>query len=336
VKRANVFLFGDINLDISMFVPEFPQPGQDVYVDKLLFNLGGSATNTGIVISQLGLIPRLLGSVGMDPNGDYLITALKDFGLDSSRVQRKTQIPSGQIFLTVLPDGERTMYSFRGANVLTNPQDIPLVWFETTDLLHLSGYTFLQNPQRETALSLIATAHEKNIPISMDSGLDPVVHAHAEMKPVLSQLDICILGQREGTILTGRDNPEDIISAAFDLGIKCVALKMGTQGCIIGLNGDVFRLPALSIQVIDTTGSGDAFSAGILISWLNRFTLPDMCMLANSLGAYAATQYGPAATNLNWSVFQVFLKEQMLSQTTEINQAIESLLNCLSHSMGQI
>ena len=186
-----------------MLVPEIPPPGQDAYVDRLLFNLGGSATNTCIALSQLGLAPKLFGSVGVDPNAAYLITALESYGIDTSLIQHKRDIPSGQIFLTVLPDGERTMYSFRGANVHTSPEDIPSDVLDTVDLVHLSGYVFLQSPQRDTALKLIDIAHKKNIPISMDTGMDPVLHAHAAMKPALKLMDVIICGQREGALLTG-------------------------------------------------------------------------------------------------------------------------------------
>jgi ribokinase len=330
LKRFRIFLFGDINLDVTMLVPEIPPPGQDAYVDRLLFNLGGSATNTSVALSQLGLEPRLLGSVGVDPNAAYLINALESFGIETSAIRHKSDSPSGQIFLTVLPDGERTMYSFRGANVLTSPEDIPSDLLDTVDLIHLSGYVFLKAPQRDTALKLIEIACKKNIPISMDTGMDPVLHAHAEMKPAIKQMDILICGQREGALLTGKDVPDDIIRAFFDLGIQCAAIKLGTQGCVVGLKGEIAHLPALVISAVDTTGSGDAFSAGILISWLNQSILPEMCMLANSLGAYAATQVGPISTNLSIPALVEFLKISQPGQSPGMQRFIERFIEKLS------
>lgn len=314
-----------------MLVPEIPPPGQDAYVDRLLFNLGGSATNTCIALSQLGLVPKLFGSVGVDPNAAYLITALESYGIDTSLIQRKRDIPSGQIFLTVLPDGERTMYSFRGANVHTSPEDVPTTVLDTVDLVHLSGYVFLQSPQRDTALKLIDTAHKNNIPISMDTGLDPVLHAHADMRPAIKLMDVIICGQREGALLSGAEKPDDIIHAFFDLGIRCAAIKLGTQGCVVGLHGEIASLPALAVSAIDTTGSGDAFSSGILISWLNHFTLPGMCMLANSLGAYAATQLGPVSSNLKIPSLVEFLKTSRPYQSPDMQQAIDHLIEMSSN-----
>jgi ribokinase len=330
MKRSKVFLFGDINLDISMPVPEIPPPGQDVYVDKLFINLGGSATNTCVALLQLGLLPRLLGSVGTDPYGDFLLDSLKSHGLETSSVQRKSECPSGQIFLPVLPDGERTMYSFRGANTLTSPQDIPADWFDHADLLHMSGYVFLKPPQRDTALQLIKEAHRNNIPICIDTGLDPVLHAHDEMKSILQYLDVCICGIREGALLTGKEHPDGIVSSFLELGVKCVAIKLGKDGCMVGINNEVFRLPALSVQVQDTTGSGDAFSAGILIARLNQFSLSQMCALANSLGAYIATQVGSLSSRLCWPVLTEFISSQLESQSPEVKQAAGQLLDRLA------
>ena len=329
MKPANILLFGDINLDVSMPVPEIPPPGQDVYADKLSFNLGGSSTNTAIDLSQLGITPHLLGSIGTDLNGYRLLNDIKSYGLDTSYIFRKSESPSGQIFLAILPDGERSMYSYRGANVHTTPADIPAGWETKTDLLHLSGYVFLKSPQRDTALSLIDTAHKKNIPISIDTGMDPVLVAHQEMKKVLDILTICICGLREGELLTGKEEPSHILHAFFDLGMSCAALKLGNKGCMVGLNGKVFRLPALSIQAVDTTGSGDAFSAGILAAWLNQYGLSDMCMLANCLGAYMATQLGSISPNLSWTSILGFLKQIKDYQSSELQQSINDLVQSI-------
>jgi sugar/nucleoside kinase (ribokinase family) len=93
------------------------------------------------------------------------------------------------------------------------------------------------------------------------------------------------------------------------------------------LNGDVLRLPAFVIDAVDTTGSGDAFSAGILVSWLNHSPLAEMCMLANSLGAYAATQLGPVSTRLDIKSLVEFLKTIRSSQSPGMQQAIDHFLD---------
>lgn len=330
MKTANILLFGDINLDVSMPVPEIPLPGQDVYVKELSFNLGGSTSNTAIDLSQLSLIPHLMGTIGTDLNGDYLFSEIKSYKLDTSYIFRNRLSPSGQIFLVIQPDGERTMYSFRGANVLTTPDDIPSGWESSIDLLHLSGYVFLQSPQRDTAFSLIETAHKHKIPISLDTGLDPVLVAHPEMKKIIKYLSICICGLREGELLTGESDSTSILHALFDLGIPCAAIKLGKKGCMIGLSDNIFSLPAFSIKAIDTTGSGDAFSAGILTAWLNDFNLPGMCMLANCLGAYMATQLGSISSRLSWATILEFLKQIQESQSTEMQYTIHEFIDLIS------
>jgi sugar/nucleoside kinase (ribokinase family) len=329
LNPTDVLVFGDINLDVSMRIPAMPSPGQDVYVQDLAFSLGGSATNTAIVLSQLGLSPRILGSIGVDPNGDFLLDTLSSYHIDTNLVQHKQERPSGQIFLTVLPDGERTMYSFRGANVLTSPCDISMEVIKQVGLIHISGYTFLESPQRDTALHLIEIAHQHGIPISIDTGLDPVVHAHSAMEPILRYLTICICGQHEGSLLTGRNEPEQMIKFLSDLGIHCIAIKLGRQGCMIGLDDEIIRLPAISIQAVDTTGSGDAFSAGLLIGWMRHYNLPEVCALANALGAHAATHLGPISSKLDWLELVSFLDQNRSHQVPEVQESIDKLLKHL-------
>jgi ribokinase len=335
MKPASIFIFGDINLDVSMPVHAIPSPGQDVYVDELSFHLGGSATNTAIVLSQLGLFPHLFGSVGTDQNGNRLLKDIRSFGLATDQIIRKRGIPSGQIFLTILPDGERSMYSFRGANVCTIPEDIPSGWETRTDLLHISGYAFLKSPQRDTALALIDTATKIHIPISIDTGMDPVFVAHQEMKNILGKLTICICGLREGAVLTGKEEVTKILQAFFDLGISCVAIKLGSEGCIVGLEGRIVHLPALSIKPVDTTGSGDAFSAGILIAWLMHYELSDMCVLANGLGAMMATYTGSISSDLSWSSLLAFLNNNHSSQTPELKTAMDHAIQLINNDQQQ-
>lgn len=325
MNPSNVMLFGDINLDISMPVPEIPLPGQDVYADTLSFNLGGSSTNTAVVLSQLGVIPHLMGSIGTDINGNRLLQDIRAYGLDSGYIIRKENSSSGQIFLAVLPDGERSMFSYRGANVFTTPGDIPKGWETKTNLLHLSGYVFLKSPQSDTALSLIETARDKKIAISIDTGMDPVLVAHLEMKKILESLTICICGLREGALLTGKEEPAQILQTFFDLGITCGAIKLGNEGCVIGLNGRILRMPAFSIKAIDTTGSGDAFSAGILLAWLRHYDLPEMCTFANCLGAFMATRPGSISPKLNWKSILEFIRQIRDSQSVELQHYLNDL-----------
>ncbi|MBN2677825.1 MAG: sugar kinase [Anaerolineaceae bacterium] len=334
MKADSIFVFGDINLDISMPVPDTPKPGRDVYLDHILFNLGGSATNTCIALTQLGLSSRLFGSIGTDPNSQHILKEMVHYGIGTEHILRKPDKPSGHIFLTIFPNGERTMYSFRGANTLTAPEDIPSTWTQESALLHLSGYTFLERPQRDTALKLIAEARDNSIPISMDTGMDPVLISHNYMKPILDKLEICICGRQEGAVLTGRQQPEEIIRSLIDLGVSCAVIKLGSEGCLVGMNDKLINMPALAVPVVDTTGSGDAFSAGILYAWKQRLPLIDMCILANGLGAFKAMRLGSISTNLSHVSILSFLRNIRDKQEKELQEAIDNLMDDISSISG--
>ena len=147
----SILLLGDINVDVLMDVPVYPPPGGEAVTERLITRLGGSAANTAVVLSRLGLEARMLGRVGSDPWGQLALAALAEAGVGLELVQQDEAVATGLMFTAVTPDGERTMFGQRGANPLTDPSAISPDILGGADLLYLSGYALLEVPQREAA-----------------------------------------------------------------------------------------------------------------------------------------------------------------------------------------
>jgi len=224
----------------------------------------------------------------------YAIDELNRLNIDLSCVFQKKDVGSGLIFIAVTNNGERTMFCYRGANTYIAPEDISPPILDDVVLVQISGYVFLESPQRETAWKLINIAHSHNIPISMDSGLDPVILQRDEIKQVLPYLSLFITGEEEAKRLTSGKSLREQIQELVSLGIEWVSIKLGGAGAILAWETGELNFPAFDVTVRDTTGAGDAFSAGLIYAFINKFSPCTSLVLANALGGLATTVFGGA------------------------------------------
>ncbi len=292
MKRPRVALLGDLNIDAVLKIPRFPQPGWDGLAESAAVQIGGTVVNTAVVLRALGVDCSLLGGVGDDLWAGYLRQNLQSIDVDLGGVATINGVMTGLTFVTVTPDGERTMFSYRGANVAYSPCHLDLSILDTVDLLHLSGYALLKPPQREAALAALARAEALRVPICLDSGLQPVMEMPRVFEQVLPKITVGIMGLSEAAHLSGHQHPERVLAWMLDLGMEWAVLKLGAEGCWLAERSQMFRLPGFPARVVDTTGAGDSFTAGIICGYLWQCGLAPTAILANALGALATQVYG--------------------------------------------
>jgi ribokinase len=326
----SILVLGDINLDVLMHVPAYPAPGGEAVTERIITRLGGSAANTAVVLSRLGLEVRLLSRVGNDPWGQLALDALAQAGVGLDLVQRDPAAATGLMFTVVTPDGERTMFGQRGANPLTDPAAITPDTLRGADLLHLSGYALLEIPQREAAVRAMELAHQRGLLVVLDTAYLPALKIPHVFRQYLPALDACILGLQEAQALLGAGEPEAAVSALLEAGVRLAALKLGAGGCLLAEGAATHLSPAFPVDVVDTTGAGDAFSAGLIYARLHGLSLSALGTLANTLGGLATTVHG-AGTALPGKVELLhYLRLRQASETPERRRAIADALQSLS------
>lgn len=292
MPKKLVLLYGDLNVDNICSMPEIPPPGRDVYLSRVETHLGGAVCNSAVVLQGLHQPTRMLGSVGTDQWGTFILSELQRAGSDTRFIICKKGEGSGLIFIAVTPNGERTMFSYRGANRVIDPQDIPESILVGVSLVELSGYVFKDQAQTDAAWKLIHMAESRGIPVSLDTGLDPVVHHPEVARQTLAHLRVCITGEEEGLILTGCSDIQQQAAALLDYGIQLVAIKLGGRGAFLAWPHGTLLLPAFKVDVKDTTGAGDSFSSGLIYGYIHGFSPCASGSLANALGGLATTVYG--------------------------------------------
>jgi len=326
-----VLLFGDINVDNIFQLTTFPEIGRDSYAEHAEMHMGGTVSNSAVALHLLGQPVRLLSAVGDDFWSNYVLSELARLQIDSRHVVIKQGLQTGLIFIGVTLNGERTMLSYRGANTGIEPADLPQDVLEGVKMLLLSGYVFLEAPQRDTAWKLVEMAAAQGIPISMDTGLDPVILAPGALKEVLPHLAVLITGPKEAERLTGVIDRKQQLEEFLSLGLDWVAIKSGGEGAWLGFEGGTMHGPAFPVQVVDTTSAGDNFSAGLIYGYLHNFSPQGSLVLANALGGMATTVYG--AARFTREDVQTFLGKMQDQQGAVQDQtALSEVLGRLEHT----
>ncbi len=304
-----IIMLGDINVDNIWPVPAIPQPGRDGLVDSVKMETGGAILNSTIILDRLGERTKLLGCVGEDIWADYVRTALAKTGIDLSTLQTTIAENTGLDFILVTPDGERTMFGYRGANKMLDAEKLDAAIFDDAGMLHISGYALLEAPQSVAALRALRYASERNVPVSMDTGLEPVMRNKAEFMEILPALQICISGVAEIDTLLGATTAEEAAEKLVNAGVKLAAVKLGKDGSLLMDKGELIRCPVFNVSAVDTTGAGDAYSAGIVYGLMNGLSLTATGVLASALGALAAAVDGAGFALPEREKVITFLKE---------------------------
>ena len=329
MHNGEVLMLGDINIDTVWPVDGLPGAGHDAYVQSVNVGLGGAVLNTAIVLDRLGQRTAMLSCIGQDLWGTQALELLRQTGVNPSYIRIRPELASGLIFLAVTPDGERTMFSFRGANTQLAPEDIPAEIFEQASILHISGYSLLEAPQKDAVWRAAELAKLKGVAISLDTGLEPALLTRAELWRLIGMTDICVTGPREMKELYAVSSPEEAIAKLLSLGVRLAAIKLGEGGSLVAdVQGSVF-CPAFSVAVVDTTGAGDSFSAGLLFGWTHGLSLAASAVLASALGALATTVFGAGLSLPGKQAVLSLIKDRRDNLPNDLQNGIDELITHL-------
>ena len=296
MQNREVLMLGDINIDTVWPLPEFPIPGRDGLTEFLKVETGGAIVNSAIVLDKLGIPTGLLGCIGEDVWADKILGTITQSRINQAYLQTRKDYITGITFIIVTPDGERTMFSCRGANIQLEPGDIDEEIIKRAEMLHISGYALLESPQRDAVWQAVEFAKKHAIPISLDTGLEPVLADPEGLQRILNEVSICITGKEEIAALFHCSSLEEGAAHLLSSNIKIAAIKLGDEGCYVASKKESVLCPVFKVKVVDTTGAGDSFTAGMLYGWVHKLSLRATAVLANVLGALASTVYGAGSS----------------------------------------
>ena len=290
-----IFVLGSLNADLVVDVPRPVQPGETLAAGGLTIFPGGKGGNQAAAAARLGAEAVMVGQVGRDTFGDFLLDRQRGAGVMTIGIGRCDRA-SGVALISVFPDGENSIVISPGANATVTPRLVRerLAGLEAGDFLLC---------QLEVPLGAV----EAGLRLARGRGavtlLDPAP-ARPLAPELLRLVDYLTPNQTEAAILL--DEPdlltepvEQALAAAARLrasGARSVVLKLGRLGCCGLVGGDSFAAEGFAVEAVDTTAAGDTFNAALALALSEGRAFEGAARFANAAAAISVTRRGAQAS----------------------------------------
>ncbi len=262
----------------------------------------GTAAGTGVDLAKLGNSVRSIGAIGTDLLADILVAALASHGVDTGGLVPMAAAQTSATILPIRPNGERPALHVPGATRLLRLDDIDLAGLAGFDAVLLGGPDALAGLSGADLATVATVAKGGGALVAVDVLHPGNERDFARLGRALSEADWFWPNAEQLLALTGRADLDLAIADVLALGTGGVAVTLGADGCLVttgtsiaGSDIGVTHIPAITVDVVDTTGCGDGFDAGMLTGLLLGCDPLDAAWLGVACGALVATGLGSDA-----------------------------------------
>jgi ribokinase len=278
MKRFDVIGFGALNVDKLFRVNRIAGTDEESFILGCEEFCGGSAANTIVGLARLGCKVGFIGKVANDREGKMLIEDFQREGVDTNGIIRAKSGRSGVVMGFVDEKGERTLYVDTGVNDTIEFEEINMEYAFQTRFLHLTS--FVGEKPFQTQKKLVETLPSA-IKLSLDPGDLYARKGLTALEPIIKRTFVLMPNQHELKLLTGVADYKKGVKILLEKGVKIVAVKLGGKGSYVSDGQESHCIDAFKVQIVDTTGAGDAFCAGFLYGLLKGKSLYECGRLGN-------------------------------------------------------
>ncbi len=287
----------DVFLRGAIFTPHYEagdweeefKVGDKYEVDEVIFSTGGGATNAATTFVRQGLKAIFLGKVGNDPAGTAVLAALKDEGIDISRVKQVSDVGTSYSTILLAPDGSRTVLNYRGASRAFGDDEFSLDEVEA-DWLYLSSLA----GNMSLLEKLVGEAKAKQMRVAINPGKRELENADW-LKQILHSVDVLTLNKEELGKLVEGDSAVALVRHASDMS-PIVVMTDGPRGVVATDRQVVIKAGMYEdIPVVDRTGAGDAFGSGLVAKLAYGVSLKEAIIFASANSTSVVGQIGAKA-----------------------------------------
>lgn len=268
---------------------------------------GGAPANVAVGFARLGVEAAFVGRVGEDPFGHFLELTLAQAGVDTRFMSFDGGARTGLAFVSLRADGDREFVFYRNpsADMLLRPEHVPDQALAGCRVYHFGSITLIQDPSRHATLDVLERARRSGALISFDPNLRPPLwpnleHARREILAALPLADVVKISEEEAEFLYGPGTLAQHAGCLLEAGPRIVAITRAEAGSYLATREARVEAPGFPVEVVDTTGAGDGFAAGMLTCLLERPSaapltaseLHEIGRFANAVGALTCRRKG--------------------------------------------
>ncbi|CAB5239961.1 unannotated protein [freshwater metagenome] len=281
---------------LGRYVSEIP-PGQGIsLIDEIRITAAGTSAGTSVDMAKLGCDVTAVGALGNDEMGNILVGILNRYGVKTQYLVRKDGVQTSGSILPIRPNGERPALHVMGANAVFSFEDVPHDAIADADFVHIGGFYLMPKFDGPDTVKALKLAKESGAITTMDILGVKQENMAEKILPCMPYLDYFMPNLEEAGMITGLSDPEEMCQFFLKAGAQNVVLKMGERGSLIlGADGKRIRMPAFQVKLVDTTGCGDAWSAGFVAGLSRGMSVTDAAQLGSACGSLVASGLGSDA-----------------------------------------
>lgn len=292
-----------------------PPAGSLLALDDMPVRAGGCAANVAIDLSKQGIAVDLAGCVGRDGAADALLKTFARHDVGSSRVVHVEQYPTSRTIILLIEGQDRRYLHVIGANNAFAIEQISHQWLSSLKVFYLGGLFALPGIDFGKLAGLLSFCRETKVKTVVDVVVPHGQAGMAQLKPLLPLIDVFLPNDDEARAFTGFVDPFDQLRAFADAGANTVIVTRGGLGSVAIRDGKTWSCGAYSMDVVDPSGSGDAFTSGVIRSLLKGWDLPQTLRYASAVGASATRAAGTTDSVFTAATAEAFVAEHPLTVT---------------------
>lgn len=290
MKKLDVIGFGALNVDKLYNVNKITHEDEEAFITDFSQFCGGSAANTIIGLSRLGMKTGFIGKISRDPEGNLLLKNLKKENVNTDGIIIEEKGRSGNVLGFVDKKGQRALYVDPGVNDSIDISEVKLEYIESSKVLHLTSFVGNSVKAQEGVLDRIGD----DITVSLDPGRIYAERGTDFLKNILNRTDIMLINEEELKYLTGNKYKtfEERAKVLEEYNIDTVVVKIGEKGSYIKDHDEYHYIKPYDVNCKDTTGAGDAFNAGFLFGLIKGKKIRESGEIGNYVASCCIQELG--------------------------------------------
>jgi len=267
-------------------------------VDKYEVGWGGDTSNFAVAVSRLGRKVGYVCRIGDDDFGQTFINLWKSESIDTKYIIKEKDSFTGIYFISRHGESHQFAYYRKdSAASHLSPEDIPTDYIANARIFHTSGISqAISESACEAVFYAIEVARKADVLVSYDPNLRLKLwdedRARDIVMETISMSDFVFPSLDDAIYLSGLEDSYAILEYFLEKGPKVVALKLGEKGVLLGTGNQIFQIKPFQVDVVDTTGAGDAFDGGFVSAYLQGYQLKECAKYANIAAALTTTGCG--------------------------------------------
>lgn len=292
-------------------VPQLPAAGDLVEVADFVLDAGGCAANTAITLAELGIDAAIVAAVGADSTGRWLIETLGDRGVETAGVLTSAEHGTSRTVILTVEGEDRRYLHAPGSNAALDAAAIERA-LPDAQFLVIGGYLALPGIDADDLAQVLQTARSAGTRTLLDVVIprgqsEPA----APLRQVLPHVDVFMPNRDEAAALVWVNDPVEQASALLEWGCGAVVVTCGADGAVYADADRVLRVRPYDIELVDGSGAGDAFTAGLVTGMLEGWPIEETLRFASAVGASACRGLGCTTT--------LFTREEALAAAPDVH-----------------